>query len=207
MTLSATEVHELKKAPAVDGVLPILHTRWSPRSFADRSVDPADLARVFEAARWAASSFNEQPWRFLVGVRGSDTYRKIFDSLMPFNQDWAKSAPVLILGVAKTKFSHNDSHNRVAFYDLGAASSHLTLQAAALGLSTHQMGGFDPEAARKSFEIPEDYLIGAVIALGYQGEPADLPNPRFVDQEVAPRQRKPLSAFVFSAWDTPAKLG
>ena len=206
MTLSATEVHELKKAPAVEGVLPIFHTRWSPRSFTDRPVDPADLAKVFDAARCAASSYNEQPWRFLVGVRGSEPYRKIFDSLMSLNQAWAKSAPVLILGVAKTKFSHNDAPNRVALYDLGAAASYLTLEAAALGLSTHQMGGFDPEAARKSFEIPEDYLIGAVIALGYQGEPAALPNPQFVENEVAPRKRKSLNEFVFSAWDTPAQL-
>jgi nitroreductase len=125
---------------------------------------------------------------------------------MPLNQAWAKSAPILILGVSKTKFSHNDAPNRVALYDLGAASSYLTLQAAALGLATHQMAGFDPEAARKSFEIPENYIIGAVIALGYQGEPDALPNPQFVNQEVAPRQRKPLSQFVFSAWDTPAKL-
>jgi nitroreductase len=206
MTLSANEVNELKKAPAVDGVLPVVHTRWSPRSFANRGVESADLARVFEAARWAASSNNEQPWRFLVGVRGSEPYRKIFDSLVPFNQAWAKSAPVLILGVAKTRFSHNDAPNRVALYDLGAAASYLTLQAAAVGLAAHQMAGFDADAARKSFDIPEDYLIGAVIALGYQGEPGALPNAQFIEKEVAPRERKPLSEFVFSAWDTPAKL-
>jgi nitroreductase len=206
MTLSATEVNELKKAPPVEGVLPLFHTRWSPRSFADRAVDSADLVRVFEAARWAASSYNEQPWRFLVGVRGSEPYRKIFDSLMPPNKAWAKSAPVLILGVAKTKFSHNDAPNRVALYDLGAAASYLTLQAAALGLATHQMGGFDTDAARKAFEIPENYLTGAVIALGYQDEPAALPVPQLVETEIAPRKRKPLNEFVFSAWDTPAKL-
>jgi len=206
MTLSATEVNKLKKAPAVEGVLPVVHTRWSPRSFTDRPVDPADLHKVFEAARWTASSSNEQPWRFLVGIRGSEPYRKILDSLVPFNQAWAKSAPVLILGVSKTKFSHNDAPNRVALYDLGAAASYLTLQAAELGLATHQMAGFDPEAARKSFEIPEDYLIGAVIALGYQGEPAALSNAQLIEREVAPRERKPLSEFVFSAWDTPAQL-
>jgi nitroreductase len=206
MTLSASEVHNLKQAPHVDGVLPILHQRWSPRSFADREVSRGDLAKVFEAARWAASSYNEQPWRFLVGHRNSPTYKKIFDSLVPFNQAWAVHAPVLILGVARTTFSHNDSPNRVALYDLGAAASYLTLQAAALGLSTHQMAGFDPDAARKSLEIPENYIIGAVIALGYQGEPAALPNDQFVSQEVAPRQRKPLSEFVFSAWDAPAHL-
>ena len=85
MSLSATEVNDLKKAPAIEGVLPVFHNRWSPRSFADRPVDSADLAKVFEAARWAASSYNEQPWRFLVGIRGSETYRKIFDSLMALN--------------------------------------------------------------------------------------------------------------------------
>jgi nitroreductase len=207
MTLSANEVNTLKQAPAVDGVLPVLHQRWSPRSFADRDVAPADLAKVFEAARWAASSRNEQPWRYLVGDRNSLTYKKIFDSLVPINQAWAVHAPVLILGVTKTKFSNNDSPNRVALYDLGAASSYLTLQAAAQGLATHQMGGFDAEAARKAFEIPEDYAIGAVIALGYQGEPAALPNEQFVASEVAPRERKPLSEFVFSAWDTAAHLG
>ena len=206
MTLSASEVDNLKHAPAVDGVLPIVHQRWSPRSFADREVSPADLAKVFEAARWAASSSNEQPWRFLVGDHNSLTYKKIFDSLMPVNQAWAVHAPVLILGVTKTKFSHNDSPNRVALYDLGAASSYLTLQAAALGLSTHQMAGFDQDAARKSLEIPENYVIGAVIALGYQGEPGALPNEQLAAQEVTPRKRKPLNQFVFSSWDTPAHL-
>jgi nitroreductase len=206
MSLSAREVNNLKHAPAADGVLPIFHQRWSPRSFADREVNPADLAKVFEAARWAASSSNEQPWRFLVGDHNSLTYKKIFDSLVPLNQAWAVHAPVLILGVAKTKFSHNDSPNRVALYDLGAAASYLTLEAAALGLSTHQMAGFDQDAVRKALEIPEDYVIGAVIALGYQGEPAALANEKFVAQEVAPRQRKPLNQFVFGSWDTPAHL-
>ena len=207
MTLSATEVKQVKQAPAVEGVLPIFQERWSPRSFASRDVTPADLAKVFEAARWAASSYNEQPWRFLVGIRGSEAYRKIFESLISFNQAWATTAPVLILGTAKTRFSHNDAPNRVALYDLGAAASYLTLQAAALGIASHQMGGFDPDAARKAFEIPEVYEIGAVIALGYQGEPASLPNEHFVAQEVAPRTRKSLTEFVFSAWETPADLG
>jgi nitroreductase len=207
MTLSAKEVEELKHAPVVEGVLPVFHRRWSPRSFADREVTPGDLMKVFEAARWAASSYNEQPWRFLVGTRGSEAYRKIFEALIPFNQMWAKTAPVLILGVAKTQFSHNDAPNRVALYDLGAAASYLTLQAAALGLATHQMGGFSGDAARKAFGIPENFELGAVIALGYLGEPAALGNEQVVAQEVAPRTRKALGEFVFSAWETPAELG
>jgi nitroreductase len=207
MSQSIDELNKVKHAPKVEGVLPIFHTRWSPRSFSDREVSPDDLARVFEAARWAASSSNEQPWRFLVGAHGSEAYKKIFDSLVPFNQMWAAKAPVLILGVSKTKFSHNDGPNRVALYDLGAAASYLTLQATALGLATHQMAGFDPDAARKAFGVPEDFLIGAVIALGYQDEPSALPNEKFRSQETAPRQRKPLKEFVFSAWDTPADIG
>ncbi len=207
MTLSAIEAHHLKQAPAVGGVLPIFHSRWSPRSFSAREVSPADLARVFEAARWAASSRNEQPWRFLLGTRNSSTYKKIFNSLATSNQAWAGAAPVLILGVAKTTFSHDDSPNRVALYDLGAAAFCLTLQAAALGLATHQMAGFDQAAARQAFEIPEVYALGAVIALGYQGEPAVLSHERLLAQETAPRERKPLKDFVFSSWDTPADLG
>jgi nitroreductase len=207
MTLSAGEVHKLKQADPVDGVLPIFHQRWSPRAFSHREVAPGDLARVFEAARWAASSFNEQPWRFLVGTRNSLTYKKIHDSLVPFNQAWAGHAAVLILGAARTTFSHNSAPNRVALYDLGAAASYLTLEAAALGLSAHQMAGFDESIARKNFAIPEDFVLGAVIALGYQGEPAALSNEQMVAQEVAPRQRKPLKDFVFSSWDSPADLG
>jgi nitroreductase len=206
MTISIKELNKAKHAPVVDGVLPIFHARWSPRSFSDREVSRADLAKVFEAARWAASSFNEQPWRFLVGMRNSPAYKKILGSLMSFNQQWAVSAPVLILGAAKTKFSHNDAPNRVALYDLGAAASYLTLQAAALGLATHQMAGFDVDAARKAFEIPDDYLLGAVIALGYQGEPAALPNEQILAQEVAPRQRKAMKDFVFSSWGSPENL-
>lgn len=207
MTLSAIEVNRLKQAPAVDGVLPAVLGRWSPRSFADRDVSPADLRKVFEAARWAASSYNEQPWLFLVGVRNSATYKKIFSTLIGFNQSWAGAAPVLILGVAKTKFSHNGTDNRVALYDLGAAASYLTLQAAALGLTTHQMAGFDSDAARQAFAIPDDYAFGAVIALGYQGEPAALPNEGLLAQEIAPRTRKPLTDIVLSSLGEPANLG
>jgi nitroreductase len=207
MTLSAIEVSHLKKAPKIDGVLPEFLHRWSPRSFSDREVSTADLARVFEAARWAASSYNEQPWRFLVGVRNSDTWNKILATLMPFNQAWAGKAPVLILGAARTRFSHNNAPNRVALYDLGAASSYLTLQAHALGLATHQMAGFDADAARAAFAIPEEYIIGAVIALGYQGEPAALPHEQMLAQEIAPRTRKPLSELVLSSWGVAADLG
>lgn len=205
--LSAVEVNNLKQAPKVDGVMPAFFHRWSPRSFADREVSPATLAKVFEAARWAASSYNEQPWRFLVGMRGSSTWQKIFDSLGEFNQGWANSAPVLMVNAAHTKFARNGAPNRVALYDLGAAASYMTLQASVLGLAAHQMAGFDTEKARRLLGIPDDYVMGAAIALGYQGEPAALANEGLVQQEIAPRSRMPLEEFVLAEWGTPAKLG
>src|ERR1035437_6536108 len=206
MALSAVDVKNLKEAPTVEGVLPIFHQRWSARSFSDRDVSPAELRKVFEAARWAASSNNEQPWRFIMGTRNSLTYQKIFESLVDFNKSWAGSAPVLILGVAGTRFTHNGAANGYALYDLGAAASYLTLQAAALGMTTHQMAGYDHEAARKALEIPEDYVLGSVIALGYQGEPGALGSDQLIERELSVRSRKPLSELVFSAWGEMAKL-
>lgn len=207
MTLSASEVHRLKQAPTLDGVLPVIHQRWSPRSFADRDVLSSDLKKIFDAARWAPSSYNEQPWRFLVGRRGSETYDKILAALGEFNRKWAVAAPVLILGVAGVRFSHNQQTNHYAVHDLGAAAAFITLQAAALGLATHQMAGYDQGAARKSFAIPEDFALGSVIALGYQGEPAALGDDSLIQTETSPRQRKDFSQFVFSSWDQPLDLG
>jgi nitroreductase len=206
MTASASEVHKLKIAPAVDGVLPAILHRWSPRAFTDKDVSANDLKTIFEAVRWTASSFNEQPWRFLVGTRNSETYKKILATLVPFNQMWAEKASVLIMGAAKTKFSHNNEANAVAFFDLGAASAYLVLQASVLGVYSHQMAGFDRNAARAAFSIPEEYVLGSVIALGYQGDPATLPAEQMVAQETAPRARKGLGEFVFEEWGQPAEL-
>jgi nitroreductase len=206
MALSAKETHALKKAPAVEGVIPTILERWSPRSFADREVSATLLHKVFEAARWAASSGNVQPWRFLVGTRGSDTWEKIFAALVEGNKKWAHKAPVLILGAANTKNSRSGAENHYALYDLGAAASYLTLQAEALGLAAHQMAGFDKEKAREALGIPAEYALGAVIALGYQGEPAALGDEAMIEREVSPRTRKPLSEIVFGEWDKPAKL-
>lgn len=206
MTLSAVEADVVKKAPHVEGLMPVILKRWSARSFADREVTSDVLQQVFEAARWAASSSNEQPWRFLVGRRGDATWEKIYAALAPGNKKWAHKAPVLILSTSHTRFSKTGAENRCALYDLGGAVSHLTLQAAALGLTTHQMAGFDQEAMRRAFEIPAEYALGAAIALGYQGEPAALGDDELIARETAPRSRKPLRDLVFSAWDQPADL-
>lgn len=207
MTLTSSEVKKMKYAQSsTEGVLPAILERWSPRAFADRDVSPADLKIIFEAARWAPSCFNEQPWRFFMGRRNSQTYKKILDALVPFNQDWAKSAPVLILGVAKTRFSNNDSPNNYAAHDLGAAMALMAVQATALGLAAHQMAGFDWVLAREALVIPETYAMGSVMTLGYQGELHDL-HEKLQAQEQSPRSRKPLSEIVLASWDNPADLG
>jgi nitroreductase len=199
------ELEKLKHAPTIPGVLEIILQRWSPRAFSERPVKAEDLKTVFEAARWAGSSFNEQPWRFLVGHRGDETYKKIFDSLVEFNQGWAKSAPVLILSAGKKTFTSNGSPNHYQLYDTGAAMAYLSLQATALGFHTHSMGGFNLDKARKAFNIPADFEVGAVTALGYLGDPNTLPE-QMKQQETSPRQRKDLSETVFAEWDKPLKF-
>jgi nitroreductase len=197
------EIEKLKHAPAVPGVEDLFLRRWSPRAFAHTPVSDDDLRKIFEAARWAASSYNEQPWRFFLGREGDTTYQKIFDCLVEFNQNWAKSAPVLILSVASNKFAANGSPNQYSIHDTGAATANLSLQATALGLHTHSMAGFDHNKARKTFDLSVDYDIGAVTALGYLGDPLTLHDQLRV-QEISPRQRKPLSQFVLTDWDKPA---
>ena len=199
------EVEKLKQAPAAEGVANVIYARWSPRAFADKNVSTEDLRKIFDAARWAASSYNEQPWRFFVGRRGDATYQKIFDSLVEFNQQWAKSAPVLVLSVASKKFAHNGTPNYHALHDTGAATALLSLAATSLGLHTHSMAGFDHDKARKAFHVPEDYDMGAVTALGYLGDPESLPE-QLKKNELSPRQRKDLSQFVFAEWEKPAAL-
>jgi nitroreductase len=139
-------------------------------------------------------------------MQSSATYNKILSSLVEANQLWAASVPILILGVAKRNFSRNDTPNPYHLFDLGSASGFLALQASAIGLAAHQIGGFSKEAARAALGIPETFELGSVIALGYQGEPATLPNERLLSTETAPRSRKPLEEIVLSAWDEPARL-
>ncbi len=205
MSLTASEVHKLKKAPPVEGVLPAIRERWSARSFAEREVSPEALRKVFEAARWAASSGNGQPWRFLVGLKGSETHQKIAGTLGGANKIWAPKAPVLILGTVLA-VNAKGGPNAYALYDLGAANAYLTLQAAELGMTTHQMAGFDHEAARQALGIPAEYALGTVIALGYQGEPAALGDATLIERETTARTRKPLDEIVFSEWGKPAEL-
>jgi nitroreductase len=194
-----------KYVPAEMGLAEAISRRWSPRAFADRRIAKEDLRRLFEAARWAPSSYNEQPWRFLVGMKGDPTYQGIFDSLTEFNQGWAKSASVLILTVARTEFSSNGKPNHHGLHDLGLATAMLMVQATHLGLHTHGMAGFDHAKARATFGIPPGYEMGAVIAVGYFGNPEDLAG-GMKEREMAPRQRRPLEEIVLADWAKPAEL-
>ena len=194
-----------KRASTELPVEDLILRRWSPRAFADRSVSDENLKTLFTAASWSASSYNEQPWRFLVGRKSDETWNKIFSTLTPMNQGWTNAAPVLYAAVAKKFFSHNGAANRVAAHDVGAACATLSLQAVALGLHTHGMSGFDPQALRDNFSIPSDYEPVSCWALGSLGDPNSLPE-NYRKLELQPRTRKPLPEFVFSAWDQPVPL-
>jgi nitroreductase len=176
----------------------LIRHRWSPRAFADKPVEPAVLASLFEAARWAPSSSNEQPWAYLVATKDNpEDFAKTLSVLVEFNAAWAKNAPVLALAVSHLKFQSNGNPNRNAFYDTGAATVLFSIEALARGLYVHQMGGFDAAKAKQVFEIPDDWEAIAAFAIGYPGETHSL-SQKLQDREVAPRTRKPLSEFVMS---------
>ncbi len=192
-------------APVDHPVHELIQRRWSPRVFSDRPVEAATLLTVLEAARWAPSSFNEQPWSLIVATRETpEHFERLLACLTPGNQSWARHAPVLMLSVAKLAFERNGKPNRHALHDVGLASAQLALQATALGLAVHFMAGFDGALARETFGIPDGFEPGAAAALGYSEE-IDRLSDEARERELAPRRRKPLEDFVFSQrWGEPA---
>jgi nitroreductase len=185
----------------------LVRERWSPVGFADRPVEREKLLSLFEAARWAASSYNEQPWRFIVCPKADpEAYGRLLGCLVAQNAAWAQHAPVLMLTVAKLRFTHNDAPNRFALHDVGQAIATLLVQATALGLHAHQMAGFDAAKACGAFGIPDGFEPVAAVALGYLGDPQALPAP-LKERELLPRQRKPLNDLVFGGqWSAPSRL-
>jgi len=185
----------------------LLRRRWSPLAFADRLVEPWKLQSLFEAARWAPSSFNEQPWSYIVATRDNpEEHGRIVRCLAEGNVPWASKAPVLMLSIAKTAFQRNGRPNRHSFHDVGLSMANLIVQGTTLGLFVHQMAGFDPERARQLFEIPAGHEAVAVVALGYLGAPESLPA-ALQDRERAPRTRKPLTQMIFrDKWGQAAPL-
>lgn len=175
-------------------MLDILEKRFSGRLYdPTRAVTSQQLDSIIEAGRMAPSCYNEQPWAFIICNRNThpESYEKLFDALVEFNQGWAKNAPVLVLVVAGSKFAHKGKPNRWGAYDSGAAALSMALEATALGLMAHQMGGFDEEKARHAFAIPEEYSPMAVMAIGYAS----------AEEKPTPKDRK-LSAenFFMGQW-------
>ena len=174
---------------------PINH-RWSPRSFSDKAITYEDMGSLFEAARWAASSMNEQPWRFLYAYKGEEAHQLIIETLMEGNQGWASSAPVLILTIVDKFSSKSGKPNNAAIHDLGLAVGNMSIQASAMGIGLHQMGGFFPDKAKALFDITDQYDIVTTLALGYFGEADELEEP-LKSREMATRSRKPLEEITF----------
>ncbi len=170
----------------------LLSTRWSPRAFGSRPIEPDKIHRMFEAARWAPSSYNEQPWAFIVATKEQpEEFAKVLQCLIEFNQGWAKEAPLIFLTVAHLSFDKNGHPNRHAFHDVGLAMGNFSVQATAEGIQVHQMAGVIPEKARELFAIPEGWDIVTGVAAGYPGDLATLSEQlrqREMDAQLASRQ-------------------
>jgi nitroreductase len=196
-----------KPAPSQFPIHRLLADRWSPRAFDERPIEPEKMHSLFEAARWAPSSNNEQPWRFLLATKDREfEWGRFFGCLLEGNRIWAYRAPVLILSVASLNFEDSAKPNRHALHDTGMATENLVLQATALGLAAHQMAGFDAEKARADLKIPSGYDPVAMIAVGYPGDPSILSD-RLKQREQALRERNGISSFVFvGEWGKPLPL-
>jgi nitroreductase len=175
----------------------LLTKRWSPYAFSDRPVSKADLQSLFEAARWAASSYNEQPWRYIIATKADPAeFARLLSCLVEANQAWAKAAPVLCIGCVSLNFVKNGKPNAAAIHDLGLASASLTFEATARGIDVHQMIGIEPDKVRSLYQVPEAVQPYTGLAIGYAADPNTLPE-KLRERDLAPRSRKPLSEFVF----------
>ena len=191
-----------KNASTNHSIHELLAECWSPYAFADRLVKKTDLRSLFEAAQRAASSYNEQPWSYIVATRDSpEQFQLLLSCLVEANQVWARAAPVLVLCITSLKFSRNGKDNKAAIHDLDLASGNLSGEATARGLFVHQMIGISPDKARDIYEIPAAHEAWTALAIGYQGDPTSL-SESLGTRDPASRQRKPLSEFIFSGkWE------
>lgn len=200
-----SDSQSVKRGQAAYPVLPLLLDRWSPYVFDPRPVSREALATCLEAARWAASSYNEQPWRFLAAHREEEAeFQRLLGCLLEANQAWAKNAGVLLLSVVSRSFTRNGNPNRMAEHDLGLAVGNLCTQATALGLHVHQMAGINPSKARQVYSIPDGFDPLTAVAIGYSGDPSRAADPQLTQRDFAPRARKPQAQFVFhGTWNRP----
>ena len=194
-----------KPAPAARPIHPLLAERWSPYAFTGAGVAVSDLLALFEAARWAASSYNEQPWRFIVARREEpDAFKKALSCLVPFNQGWARYAPVLDLGLVQAKQAGGGSPHPAAGHDLGLAAASLTFEATHRGLAIHQMSGIVADRVREAYALPGDVLPLTAIAIGYAA-PLEATPEELHERQGRPRERRGLPEFVFGdRWGEPA---
>ena len=189
---------EIKKATPSYDVHELITKRWSARSFSNRPIDQETLEKLFESASWAASSMNEQPWKYIYAHRNTSGFDRLHDCLMDGNQPWAKHGAVLLLALAKKKFDRNGKENRHAMHDVGAANTTLLLQAAHDDIYGHMMGGFHMDKTIETLGIDtEVWEPACFIALGYLDEAEALPEP-FKTRELTPRERKSVSSFTES---------
>jgi nitroreductase len=173
-------------------LLEAIAKRWSPRAFAEREPTDAELELVFEAARWAASCFNDQPWRYIVVRRAEPEFADALAGLVESNQVWAREAPVLGFSLAQANFTQTGKPNLHAWHDVGAASAQLSIQAATIGLLVHQMAGINRDVVRERFAVPESLEVVAGFAIGWPGDPQQLAEP-LRERELAQRSRRALS--------------
>lgn len=207
-TTNHEDVREEKLAPTTEPVDDSIRKRWSPRAFADRDVTDEELRILLEAARWAPSSYNEQPWRFLMARRtDADDFQRMLECLKEGNREWARNAPVLMLTAAKLAFERTGKDNRHAFHDVGLAMGNLLNQATEMDIYVHQMAGILPDRAQEMYDVPDGYQVVAGVALGYLGEPEQLDDPDRRKAETSERNRRPLEELVFEGrWGDSATL-
>lgn len=196
--MEQSQLTRKKSASFESPILEVIQMRRSRRAYADQLVSKESIQSLFEAARWAPSSVNEQPWLYLYATRDqSELWNKIFEALNDSNKVWAQHAPLLIVSLARKNFTRNDRPNLSARYDLGAANAFLSLQAAHLGLNVHQIGGYNPETIKVNLNIPDHYESVVIMAIGYPGDVEMLPE-HLKLRELAPRERYVQQEFVMN---------
>lgn len=198
-----------KHAPPNHPILPVIAERWSPYAYDPRPVEREKLLSCLEAARWAASSYNEQPWTFILAERTNEAeFKRMLNCLVEGNQAWAKNTGVLMLTVVARNFSKNGKPNKAAEHDLGLAAANMVLQATALALQGHQMIGIEPAKVRAEYKVPEGFDPHTAIALGYPAAVQPGTADPLAQRDQSPRIRKALSEIAIAgSWGQPAKLG
>tara|TARA_B100001146_G_scaffold225215_1_gene248019 strand:+ start:24461 stop:25111 length:651 start_codon:yes stop_codon:yes gene_type:complete len=196
----ADTLNEVRKiTPTEYDIHPLIKSRWSPRAFDSKPLSEEDIHILLEAGRWAPSSNNLQPWRIIWGLKGSDTYNRIFDCLAEFNQGWVEGAPALWIGAIKTDMKEGKKENFHALHDLGLFMGNVVNQAESMGIAVHQMAGIDFEKAKKEFGFPDNYHVATATAFGYYGGNPETLSEDLQEEELqTKRERKPQAEFAFN---------